>query len=260
VNADSARLHQVLWNLLKNAIKFTPHGGRISVRTLNPAPDRLTIEVRDTGVGIDPRVLPEIFDSFNQGQHAENRAFGGLGLGLAISKAVVDLHGGAIRADSEGVGRGACFTLEFPAVARNEPALRGAHAQAVHSGGFARTGALRVLLVDDHADTLAILRRLLEQSGHLVTPANTVADAVRAAEEDGFDLLISDIGLPDGTGLDIVRAARARHPTLPAIALTGFGMEQDIRNSEEAGFMIHLTKPVDLQSLGSAIRQATSGK
>jgi len=254
---------------LKNAIKFTPDGGTVTVRTRDEGEGgggRLVIQVRDTGAGIDPRVLPTIFNAFEQGEHGVNRTFGGLGLGLAISKAVVDLHGGRISAHSDGKGRGACFTLELPgARAAGESAGPAAPAGIAGTAGAAGDGEavrpqpLRILLVDDHADTLRVLRRLLNTSGHAVTTAGSVADAVRAVQADGFDLLVSDIGLPDGTGLDVVRAARSRHPDLPAIALTGYGMEQDVRNSREAGFNAHLTKPIDLKQLELAIRRLAAG-
>jgi len=254
VFADSARLHQVLWNLLKNAIKFTPASGTITVRTRDDATTgRLVIDVRDTGIGIAPEALPGIFDAFDQGAHGGNRTFGGLGLGLAISKAVVEMHDGKINAHSDGPGCGACFTIELATAGAVEArALRAA--PQPQRGRGAPGGSLRILLADDHLDTLKMLRRLLESAGHAVTPADCVAGAVRAAREaDGFDLLISDIGLPDGTGLDLMRQIHERHPRLPAIALTGYGMEQDLRNSEQAGFAAHLTKPIDFNALKAAI-------
>jgi excisionase family DNA binding protein len=253
VRGDSARLHQVLWNLLKNAIKFTPAAGTITVRTRDDATSgRLVVDVQDTGIGIEPGALPDIFNAFDQGEHGGNRAFGGLGLGLAISKAVVEMHGGALRAHSDGPGRGACFTLDLATVAAVETPSPSAAPQ--HAGGARPGGSLRILLVDDHLDTLKMLRRLLEGAGHVVTAADCVAGAVRAADDAGqLDLLISDIGLPDGTGLDLMREIRGRHPCLPAIALTGYGMEQDLRNSEQAGFGAHLTKPIDFNALKAAI-------
>jgi PAS domain S-box-containing protein/excisionase family DNA binding protein len=254
VRADSARLHQVIWNLLKNAIKFTPENGRITIRTSNDERGWLKIEVQDTGIGIDPQSLPKIFNAFEQGGHGMARKFGGLGLGLAISRTVVDMHEGTICAHSEGKDRGACFTVGLATMAWADEPVREAGPSVSGAKG---DRPLRILLVDDHADTLKVLRRILESSGHCVTPATNVQEASRAAEADGFDLLISDIGLPDGTGLDVMRSVQARHPGLPAIAMTGFGMEQDIRNSEEAGFSMHLTKPVDISSLEAAVRILT---
>ncbi|HEV8378956.1 MAG TPA: ATP-binding protein [Tepidisphaeraceae bacterium] len=255
VYGDSARLHQVIWNLLKNAIKFTPEKGRITIRTRNHPGGQLIIEVQDTGIGIEPLNLPSIFNAFEQGEQGTARRFGGLGLGLAISKTVVDMHQGSIVAKSEGKGQGACFTVELATIAPADEPVELAN-PAARSTKESRP--LRILLVDDHLDTLRVLRRILESDGHSVTPATSVHEAIRAAEANGFDLLISDIGLPDGSGTDVVRSVRACHPEMPAIAMTGFGMEQDIRNSEEAGFTMHLTKPVDVNSLEAAIRELTN--
>jgi PAS domain S-box-containing protein/excisionase family DNA binding protein len=256
VYADSARLQQVIWNLLKNAIKFTPENGRVAIRTSNDPRGRLMVQVQDTGIGIESHDLPNIFNAFEQGEQGTGRRFGGLGLGLAIAKTVVDMHGGTIVADSPGKGEGASFTVALAAIAPNDRPVESGNpsARPVQEGR-----PLRILLVDDHVDTLKILRRILESDGHSITPAASVREATRAAQSNSFDLLISDIGLPDGTGMDVVRALRAAHPDLPAIAMTGFGMEQDIRNSEQAGFTMHLTKPVDINSLEASIRILTSG-
>ncbi len=256
IHADSARMHQVIWNLLKNAIKFTPDRGKISLRTHNQGRGRIIIEVQDTGIGIDAQTLPTIFNAFEQGEQGVARRFGGLGLGLAISKTVVDMHDGTICARSEGKGLGATFTVELATTAvANDPLP-----QSDPAGGDCDAARqLRILVVDDHVDTLKVLRRILESSGHSVTAASSVKEATHAAQTDAFDLIISDIGLPDGSGLDIVRSVRARDPHVPAIAMTGFGMEQDIRSSEEAGFSTHLTKPVDMNSLETAIRELTRG-
>jgi len=254
VHADSARLHQVLWNLLKNAIKFTPAGGSVTIRTANPEPGRLTIEVSDTGIGIEPDALGRIFDAFDQGARAGDRRFGGLGLGLAISKAVVEMHDGTIRAHSDGKGRGSCFCVDLPVATTHELRASDGCEPAVGAGDAL---PLRILLVEDHADSLRLLRRLLEKFGHLVTTASSVAEATAAADAYPFDLLVSDIGLPDGTGLDVVRQVRARQPNVFAIALTGYGMEQDVRSAEAAGFAAHMTKPVDLAALRAMIRNVS---
>jgi CheY-like chemotaxis protein len=165
------------------------------------------------------------------------------------------MHEGTVTAHSDGKGRGACLTVELATIApADEPAA--AVNPSLRSAKDGRP--LRILLVDDHADTLKIMRRILESDGHCVTVAASVHEATGAAEAGEFDLLISDIGLPDGTGHDVMRSVRACHPRMPAIAMTGFGMEQDIRDSEEAGFTMHLTKPVDVNSLEAAIRVLTS--
>jgi CheY-like chemotaxis protein len=264
VNGDSARLHQVVWNLLKNAIKFTPENGRVSLRTRDDeAGGRLVIEVEDTGIGIDAATLPTIFDAFEQGGQLMARRYGGLGLGLAIAKRVVALHEGRIEAHSEGLGRGSRFVVELPvSAARPEAARRAvAPAESRNNANRAQGGPLRILLVEDHADTQKLLRRLLEISGHEVVVAGNVTEAVRASELAGrLDLVISDIGLPDGTGLDVMRRVKLTHPGLAGIALTGFGMEQDVRNSELAGFMAHLTKPIDVRRLREMVGEVAVRK
>jgi PAS domain S-box-containing protein len=251
---DPARLEQVFWNLLKNAIKFTPENGRIRLRTADAAGGQLLVEVEDSGVGIDPAVLPRIFNAFEQGEQTVTRTFGGLGLGLAISKAIIDLHHGTITARSPGKDAGSTFSILLPlapapASVPDAPAARPAAASP--------RGTLRILLVDDHADTLAVTRRLLTAFGHAVVTAASVAEATRAVQENAFDLLISDVGLPDGSGIDLITLLRRLYPVLPAIALSGFGMEADIRKCLDAGFNAHLTKPVSLDRLQETIAALT---
>jgi CheY-like chemotaxis protein len=251
VRGDPARLQQILWNLLRNAIKFTPAGRRIAVRTADAGP-AVRLQVADEGVGIAPDMLPKVFDAFEQGDPQVGRSFGGLGLGLAISRMVAELHGGHLSADSPGPGQGATFTLELHTV---NPAPR-QHGNANGSPACPARGA-RILLVEDHPDTARTMRRLLSASGFNVTAAATVEDGFRLATHEPFDLLVSDIGLPDGTGYELMRKIRAaRLPAarpLPAIALSGYGMEDDIRRSLDAGFVMHLTKPVDIQLLEQAL-------
>jgi PAS domain S-box-containing protein len=285
LRADSARLHQVFWNLIKNAVKFTPSGGTIFVGTRNdggggerppappgdgvngpaaapppraPAPggaasERLVVEVRDTGIGIEPQVLPRIFDAFEQGERSITRNFGGLGLGLAISKALIDMQGGRLTAASAGRGHGATFRVDMAVT--HVPAAAPGHAGPVP--GASSRHDLRILLVDDHLDTALAMRRLLQRIGYRVTIANTVAEAIAAYRDDEFDLLISDIGLPDGSGIDLVRQLNEVRP-VTGIALSGFGMEEDVRKSKAAGFYEHLTKPVNFQRLHALIREATA--
>jgi PAS domain S-box-containing protein len=247
--ADPSRLQQVIWNLMKNAVKFTPARGRIGIQSSNDEGGRLRVEITDSGIGIDPRNLPKLFNAFEQGDRDVTRRFGGLGLGLAISKALVDLHHGTLTAASAGLDKGATFVLELatvPAAAAPAPEEPSALSGRDH-------GVCRVLLVDDHEDTLRIMARLLRGLGCTVTTANAVATALKAAERGEFDLLISDIGLPDGSGLDIMRRLKARY-NIRGIALSGFGMDKDLLRSQEAGFEQHLTKPVNVQSLRAAIR------
>jgi PAS domain S-box-containing protein len=246
---DSARLHQVLWNVLKNAIKFTPDGGTVTIRTDNcDGGEAFTIIVTDTGIGIDRDVLPMIFDAFMQGEGQINRRFGGLGLGLAISKSLVEMHGGTITASSEGKGKGTTITVELPVASTSEPSERPRDDE--EAGGSAPRAS--ILLVDDHIDTLDVLRIILERRGLGVQTATSVSTALDLAATQKFDLLVSDIGLPDGTGHDLIRALRARGP-IKAIAMSGFGMDEDVQHSIDAGFHDHLIKPVNIRKLEEMI-------
>jgi len=255
---DPSRLTQVLWNLLNNAVKFTPAGGTITLRSRSE-PERLVLEVADTGVGIDPHVLPHIFDAFEQGPVRGPRSAGGLGLGLAISRAIAEMHGGTLTAASGGRGGGATFTLSLPDFLPRDPetgelpVLLGTSQEIENPQS--KIENLRILLVEDHPDTAEAMAELLRLLGHRVTVAGGVAAALAAAEgEDGLDLVISDLGLPDGSGLDVMRRLSASR-RLPGIALSGYGMEEDVRRSLEAGFDRHLTKPVTLQALEATIWQ-----
>jgi CheY-like chemotaxis protein/two-component sensor histidine kinase len=252
--ADPARLQQVLWNVLRNAIKFTPEGGRIVVTTARLDPARCEIRVRDSGIGIPPEVLPRIFDAFEQGPDSINRQFGGLGLGLAICKALVDLHGGFIRAESTGPGHGATFTIILPTQG-SAPSVR---RLAPESGVSMSQARPRLLLVEDHPDTAQTLARLLRRSGFAVTVAGDVASALTTAEREPFDVLLSDLGLPDGSGNDLIRRLRESRE-VRGIAMSGFGMDEDLRRSREAGFAEHLIKPLDLGRLEAAIRRVMGG-
>jgi PAS domain S-box-containing protein len=259
VLADAARLQQVIWNLIKNAVKFTPKSGFISIRSRDVG-DRLHIEVADTGVGIERDVLHRIFDAFEQGGSSVTQQFGGLGLGLAISRSLAEAHGGRLLADSPGKNEGATFSLELPAVDAPPPRLE-AGPQVVGESTPSPAASLRILLVEDNVDTLRVMARLLGRRGHRVTTAEGVVDGLRAAGGAEFDLLISDLGLPDGSGLDLIRRLRESRPGLapiPGIALSGFGMDDDLRRSREAGFLEHLVKPVDFHGLESAIHRIVS--
>jgi signal transduction histidine kinase/response regulator RpfG family c-di-GMP phosphodiesterase len=244
--ADPARLQQIFWNLIKNAVKFTPVGGRLEIRTQN-LDGQLCVEVSDTGMGIDAETLPKIFNAFEQGDRTQ---LGGLGLGLAISKALVETHSGKLTAASDGQDKGATFTAIFPIVETSADARQRAHpsAPAAHK-------ALRVLLVEDHEDTNRSLTQLLRRRGYYVQPAHSVQEALAAAAREQFDVLVSDIGLPDGSGIDLMEKLKSDHPIF-GIALTGFGMEDDLRKSQEVGFHYHLVKPVDLNRLDALIQQA----
>lgn len=248
VLGDAGRLQQVLWNVLKNAIKFTPPGGLIRIRTLL-AGEWLRVEISDTGRGIEAGSIERIFGAFDQGRMSPSAQLGGLGLGLAIARMFVELHRGTITASSPGVGQGATMTIDLPLC----EAPAGATAEAAHPRPAQPAGHQRILLVDDHVDTLRGLTRLLERRGYEVTPAPTAAQALAEAERQEFDLLISDLGLPDASGHDLVRLLNARKP-IPAIALSGYGMENDRTDSKDAGFSTHITKPVDFEQLIGAIQ------
>jgi signal transduction histidine kinase/CheY-like chemotaxis protein len=252
--ADPSRLTQVLWNLLNNAVKFTPEAGTIEVRSWNEE-GRLVLQVSDTGIGIDPEALPYVFEAFEQGRTRSPRGIGGLGLGLAISKAIVELHGGRLTAESSGRGQGTTVTVSLPASLPRRDHESGEISIAGRPIKVPKpaAGPLRVLLVEDHADTAEAMAELLSLLGYQVTTAGTVAEALAAAGAKQFDLLLSDLGLPDGSGLDVMRELAPSG--VPGIALSGFGTEEDVRDSLEAGFRKHLTKPVTLQTLEAAIQE-----
>jgi PAS domain S-box-containing protein len=260
LRGDPARLQQLFWNLLRNAIKFTPVNGRIAIRTRDETDGRLRVEVSDTGVGIEPEAIEAIFRPFEQAGKEGDHRFGGLGLGLAIARAIVDLHGGVIQAESQGPGKGATFVVELPRVADQ---ATGVAEQPEDTGMEAvqeRAPALRLLLVEDHEPTLAVLKRLLVRAGHQVVTAGSVAAARAAAESGQFDVVISDLGLSDGTGIEVMGQLRALDPRLRGIALSGYGMEEDLKRSLDAGFSAHLVKPVDFEQLQRALRKTDAGR
>ena len=247
--ADPARLQQVFWNLIKNAVKFTPLGGHVGIVSFNDG-QRLKIEVSDTGIGIEADVLPRIFNAFEQGEKTRSRQFGGLGLGLSIAKNVVELHHGSLTAFSEGRNKGARFVVELDTLGEVSPPSPVSTAEPPQH----KDGQLRILLVEDHLDTLNILSRLLQKWGYVVVTADSVAKALDLTAAQPFDILISDIGLPDGNGLDIMRKTKGRH-RLRGIALSGFGTDDDLRQSRAAGFEEHLTKPVGVETLRAAVER-----
>jgi signal transduction histidine kinase len=260
VAGDGARLRQVFWNLLKNGVKFTPGGGEITLRTSDGTDGRIIVDVVDTGAGIEPEVLPHVFDAFQQGGTSVTRSFGGLGLGLAISKALVEAHHGSIEARSAGRDQGATFRIELPTAPT--PTSTPAPVEIPARGSDGRSGAphaarrLEILLVEDHHDTARVLKRLLDRSGHHVRTADTVHAALAAADAEPVDIVVSDLGLPDGTGFELMRQLVQRHH-LKGIALSGFGTDQDVARSHEAGFACHLTKPVDFRRLEEAIERVS---
>ncbi|HEX3359069.1 MAG TPA: CHASE3 domain-containing protein [Tepidisphaeraceae bacterium] len=250
VYADPARLQQVFWNIFRNATKFTPIGGSIDVHTANDAQGNVTLTVRDSGIGMTRDFMDRLFKPFEQGDAEMVRRYGGLGLGLAISKALIESLGGSISAQSDGPGQGSLFTVTLKSVdipSRTTTPPTRSRPLPSHP--------LRILLVEDHEDTVQVLARLLRALNHQVFTAGTVTDALKHFKnEDSFDLLISDIGLPDGTGMDLMRQVR-QSSKIPAVALTGFGMEDDIAACKQAGFNDHLTKPLNFVKLQTLIEQ-----
>jgi CheY-like chemotaxis protein len=220
----------------------------VIVSTLNASADRLRIRVSDTGIGIAADILPNIFDAFEQGGKQVTQQFGGLGLGLAISKALAQMHDGDIVASSGGIGTGACFELELPTASRDETA------NEVEPIPTASGLKLRILLAEDHADTRNVIEFALTELECTVVPAQSVAEALAAASRERFDLLISDIGLPDGSGAALMKELKSRYG-MQGIALSGFGRDEDLASSQQAGFDVHLVKPVSLDLLEQTLRR-----
>jgi signal transduction histidine kinase/CheY-like chemotaxis protein len=245
VLGDAAKYQQIVWNLLKNAVKFTAENGEITISSSNPEPQLLAIAVHDTGIGIEPEVMNRIFDPFEHGERAFQRRYGGLGLGLAISKSLAQAHGGTLIARSEGHDRGSTFILTMKTVPAPPRIVK-------LTSPVPESRPLRILLVDDHQDTCVALERLLVRRGHLVAAAHNVRSAMETAARNSFDLLISDIALPDGTGTELMTYLHAIS-RIPGIAISGFGMNGDIEKSIDAGFAEHLIKPVKMENLEAAI-------
>ena len=248
VGGDTSRLQQVFWNLFKNAVKFTPAGGSITVRSTNLTPGEISLSVSDTGIGIDDQLLPVIFHAFEQGETRRLQPTGGLGLGLSISKAIMDLHGGSIRAESPGPGRGSTFTIQLATVLP----FPNAQATPPPPQSETRSNPLRLLVVEDNESTMTVLSRLLQRRGHEVHSAKTVNEALSLASTNTFDLVISDIGLPDGNGIDLMQQLTREHG-LRGIALSGYGMPEDLAKTEEAGFLAHLVKPINFDQLHNVL-------
>ncbi|PYI58359.1 MAG: hypothetical protein DMC60_13105 [Verrucomicrobia bacterium] len=258
VEGDPARLQQVFWNLIKNSVKFTPEKGRITIATLNPVPDKIEARIIDTGIGVEHETIDKIFNAFEQGQADITRRFGGLGLGLTISKALIDAHDGKIHVQSPGKDQGSTFSVELNTVFA--PIGRDGDGQDQPVDREPKQSVpphRRVLLVDDHYDTCIGMKRMLERHGYEITVAHTAEQAVEKVRTEEFDLLISDIGLPDRSGYDLMREVRLNND-LPGIALSGFGSEQDVNQAREAGFAEHLTKPVSFERLEKTIQSLLS--
>ena len=264
VAGDAQRLQQVIWNLLSNAIKFTPRGGRVQIR-LSRVNSHLELAVSDTGEGIAPEFLPYLFQRFRQADSTFTRSHGGLGLGLAISRHLVEAHGGSIRAASPGKGHGATITVELPLMivhdgGRPQPD-RIHHAIEIvgtHDLGLPRLDGQRVLLVDDDADALQMAKDILSIAGAVVTTATSGAEALSALDRDTFDAAVLDVGLPGMNGYELLAAIRSRphgqQGKIPAAALTAYARDVDRTRSLQAGFQMHLSKPIQPAELAASVR------
>jgi nitrogen-specific signal transduction histidine kinase len=249
VDADQARMQQVLWNIIRNASKFTPRGGRIVIRTAS-AGREFSLSCVDSGIGIAREALERIFSPFEQADAEVSKSYGGLGLGLAIAQGLMAQHGGRIRAESEGRGTGSTFTISLPC---SEATEQRASRPSLPTPASARK---RVLLVEDNEDAAVALAMCLEEYGYVVQHVATCAEALRTAGAGGFDAVLTDLGLPDGSGIDVGRALSRQ---VPVLALSGYGREQDRRRSREAGFAAHLVKPADPAEVHAKLTQVLAG-
>src|SRR3569623_268155 len=252
INADAARIDQIFNNLIINAVKYTPAGGSIQV-AVGAGHDQAALQNLDSGVGISPELLPHIFEPFVQGERSLDRSQGGLGIGLTMVRELVELHGGSVSVNSLGENRGSVFTVRLPLVA---PPNRTAPEQS----GAARGKAYRILLIEDNDDARAMTTQMLSLSGCRTVAASTGTEGLRLAYAEMPDAAVIDIGLPDMSGYDVARRLRAAPDTagMALIALTGYGLAADVQRAMEAGFDMHLTKPVNAQRLKQAIEQCIS--
>jgi PAS domain S-box-containing protein len=260
VAGDRTRLGQVFWNLISNAVKFSHEGGRVRVRCA-ASDGEVRVEVEDEGVGIAPEFLPHVFERFRQADMSTTKAHAGLGIGLALVKSFVEAHGGAVRASSAGPARGSRFTVTLPRLtlgAPVPPASGDVTAESAPDQSTAGAGAPRLLLVEDAADTLELLRVLFAGRGYRVAACASAAAALEVAARETFDIIVSDIGLPHIDGYALLARLRAEHPALsaaPAVALTGYATPQDAAAARAAGFADHVAKPVDPAVLLRAVER-----
>jgi two-component system CheB/CheR fusion protein len=250
VKADPLRLEQIIWNLLNNAVKFTPAGGSIEIR-VGIENDQASLTVEDTGPGIEPAFLPHVFEMFRQADASTSRPYGGMGIGLALVRQLLDLHGGTIAVASV-LGQGAKFTIKLPVSKETEKSLR--------TSGPLESGVLsqmRILVVDDSADTVDMLRRLFEMDGAVVETARSGIAALEIARHKDFDAVLSDISMPGMDGFEFVGQLRQipRHKDVPVLALTGFGRAEDMQRAVAEGFLSHVTKPIEMNTLVEILRK-----
>jgi CheY-like chemotaxis protein/nitrogen-specific signal transduction histidine kinase len=256
---DPARLQQVVWNLVSNAIKFTPVGGHIEI-SLRPTDGDAEIVVADSGIGIKPEFASHVFQRFAQADGTISRQFGGLGLGLSIVKELVQLHGGTVSARSAGVGKGATFTVRLPILTADTstgPAQPADEATSAAEQDTLRLNGLRILIVEDESDAREFVQRVLEERGALVRAAATGAEALEIFPADRPDVLVSDIGLPEMDGYELIRRIRTRRSaeggTVPAIALTAFAGAEDKTRALRAGYQAHVAKPIEPSELVAVV-------
>jgi CheY-like chemotaxis protein len=260
ISGDPDRLQQVVWNLMSNAVKFTPKGGRVQVR-LERVNSHIELIVSDTGIGIKPDFLPLVFERFRQADSGSTRTSGGLGLGLAIVRHLVEMHGGTVHAASEGEGKGATFTLRLPLmIAKPSPADKRIHPLTELPNPLQALGDLRgvrVLAVDDDPDALRLLKDVLEAAGATVTTAVSAAAALDAIDAAKPDAMVADIGMPSVDGYELIKRIRASTDPairdLPAAALTAFARSEDRTKALQTGFEMHLAKPVDPGELVASV-------
>lgn len=259
---DPERLQQIVWNLVANAVKFTTRGGRVEV-TLERTSDRVELRVRDTGEGIAPAFLPHVFDRFRQQDASPARRHGGIGLGLAIVRHLVELQGGEVRAESAGPGLGAVFIATFPLLAADAAVLVHGHGADEASAAKTALAGLRVVAVDDEADTLEMIRITLERAGAQVRTASSALEALEEVVRWQPDVLLADIGMPERDGYWLLRSVRglapARGGSVPAVALTAYARADDRRRALAAGFQLHVAKPVEPSALVDALARLRRG-
>jgi CheY-like chemotaxis protein len=268
VFGDGARLQQVIWNLLSNAIKFTNEGGRVEAR-LARTRSKIEITVSDTGMGIDPEFLPHVFDRFRQADSTSTRRYGGLGLGLAIVRHIVELHGGYVSASSPGKGQGASFKVTLPLASaerlaqRESPSSKGESKQAAEPASLAerQLEGLRVLVVEDDRDTLDMLRFILKESGAEVITAASTSEGLKALERWRPNALVSDLAMPNQDGYEFIGQVRSRDAehggNIPAVALSAYTRVEDRIRALAAGFQMHVPKPVDPKELVAVVASLT---
>ncbi len=272
VSADSDRTQQVIWNLLSNAIKFTPPGGLIEVRLSlcdRPISPVAQIQIIDTGCGISAEFLPHVFDRFRQADASMTRSYGGLGLGLAIARQLVELHGGTLQAQSPGVGQGATFTIALPligaVVSTEKPiarALQKINPSYSPLENLPQLEGLQVLVVDDEDDNREIISLALQEYKVKVINADSAIAAMDIVTQGNLDAIVSDIGMPDENGYELIAKIRAWEvrqglKLIPAIALTAYARDEDRQRALSNGFQMHLSKPIEPQNLALAISQLT---